>query len=365
MAERDINIPFGPDKTGSMPAIEANAADGTHSATGFEDLPAVESRDGDAGSSKELGTDADSSQLDEVQSSFLALKDSIGQGRELKARERDREELRDRIKKDREELADRENIIANYHSVVGEQDAIIAQNTQQRETRKADLARISADMGEAQDALERMKDYHDQQLNPLETELGRARATAEQAKNDERSRKAELNAAEKEAERAEGGDSKVASAKVQVFEDAYNEAVARSNAAKEILDQTQKAYDDACAQVEQAEAPLEHSIENMGEQIEELKESINRLGDAISAATKRRQYCDSVYQYPDETARLRQSVESDEALARQMDTENKELRSKLAESKKKAKTAKIAIGAVIAIVVIMIIAFIVVSVRGF
>ena len=362
MAERDINIPFGPDKTGSMPAIEDGAA---QIAPETDGIPAIEAGGEGENLADRRGGDADASQLDEVQSSFLALKDSIGQGRELKARERDREELRERIKKDREELADRENIIANYQSVVGEQDAIIAQNTQQREMRKAELARVSAEASEAQDALERMRDYHDQQLNPLETELGRARATAEQAKNDERSRKAELNAAEKEAERAEGGDSKVASAKVQVFEDAYNEAVARSNAAKELLDQTQKAYDDACAQVEQAEAPLERSIDDMNSQIEELKESINRLGDSISAATKRRQYCDSVYQYPDETAKLRQSVESDEALARQMDTENKELRGRLAESKKKAKTAKIAIGAVIAIVVIMIIAFIVVSVRGF
>lgn len=367
MADHDINIPFGPDKTGSYEPINPEDAANPEVGQSFTDLPKVDGEN-DAKTSEFVVAKAreeEPSQIDEVQSSFAALRDSIDQGRELKARERDRKELHDRLKADHEELADREHILANYQAVVAEQDAIIAQNSQQREARKAELARISADLSEAQDALERMREYHDQQLNPLETELGRARANAERAKNDERSRKAELGAAEKEVDRAEGGDSQVASAKVKVFEEAYDEALARSNAAKEALDQVQKAYDDAVDQVEQAEAPLERTIDDMNAQIEELKESINRLGENISVATKRRQYCDSVYQYPDETAKLRDSVASDEEAARQMDADNKELRSRLAENKRKAKTAKIAIGAIVAIVIIAIIAVIIVAVRGF
>lgn len=372
MAERDVNIPFGPDQTQSYEPIDVDAIAESQADSKFSDLPSIAPESGAApyggaadGDMEPFQKEVEEDSLEEMQSSFAALRDSIGQGRELKARERDREELGERIKADREELADRENILQNYQSVVAEQDAIIMQNTQQRDARKAELSRISADLAEAQDALDRMKDYHDQQLIPIENELGRARANAERTKNDERSRKAELSAAEKEADRAEGGDSNVASAKVDMLQQAYDDAVRRSNDAKEVLDQVQKDYDDAVAQVEQAESPLERSIEDMNAQIEDLKESINRLGETISSASKRRQYCDSVYQYPDETAKLRQAIEDDESLARQMDVDNDDLRNLLEANKKRAKTAKIAIGAAIAIVVIIIIAIIVVATRGF
>ena len=94
-----------------------------------------------------------------------------------------------------------------------------------------------------------------------------------------------------------------------------------------------------------------------------MKESINSLGEEISAARNRRQYCDTVYQYPDETAKMRAEVEQAEALARKMDVENRNLRKQLAESKRKARSAKIAIGIVIAIVIAFIVTFIVVSGR--
>ncbi|HAM14262.1 MAG TPA: hypothetical protein DCP91_00045 [Eggerthellaceae bacterium] len=422
MPDRDISIPMGPDRTQGMPIVPAGepeqiqpspeaippsqvestgifdalpdtpattdarprqaasapmgdddaGTDATAGAAGARENPTVAADNAKGASAAAAaaagetgeGDDPDSGQeLDEMQQSFAALRDSIGQGRELKEREKQREELGERIKTDREELADRQEILANYHALVAEQDAIVNQNTQQREARKAELAQVSSELQEASDALDRMRDYHDTQLNPLETVLGRARATAEQAKNDERSRKAELSAAEKEAERSEGGDAAVASAKVKVFEDAYEEAQARSRAAKEALEQAQREYDEARQSVEQAEAPLERSVEDMNKRIEELKDSIERLGETISAARKRRQYCDSVYQYPNETEKLRLSVEADEATARTMDAENETLRGKLAESKKRSRMAKLAIAAVVLIIIVAIVTFIYVSSR--
>ena len=56
--------------------------------------------------------------LDDVQMSFVALTDSIKQGRELKSREKERDALNERILADREELEDREDILANYHYLV-------------------------------------------------------------------------------------------------------------------------------------------------------------------------------------------------------------------------------------------------------
>ena len=371
MADRDFNIPLGPDTTQSNPVVTPEMATGAGGAPYLADdgvpldLPPVDAEQDDIARFLSGESEAEAeSQMEGMQMSFAALRDSMSQGRELKARERDREELEERLVADREELADRENILANYRQLVYEQDAIISQNTQQRDMHKNELAQITAELEEASEALDRMREYHDGQLEPLETTLGRARANAERAKNDERSRKGELSAAEKEASKAEGGDVTVAAAKVKVFEEAYDEAVARSNSAKEYLDQAQKAYDDLRQQVEQAEAPLERSIDDMNAKIDELKASIDRLGETISVARKRRQYCDSVYQYPDETAKLRSAVEADEQLARQMDAETDELRDQLAESKQKAKTAKIAIGAIIAVIVIIIVVIVYVVSHG-
>ena len=293
--------------------------------------------------------------IEDVQRSFAALKDSIGQGRELKARERELEDLEQKIADDKEELADRDNILANYQSLVAEQDAIIAQNTQQRDAQKATLAQVVAKTEETSDALDRMREYHDAQLDPYETALGRARGDADRAKNDERSRKSELNAAETEARRAEkGGDTTMAQAKLEMAKSSHDEAVSRSTAAKEALEEAQRNYDEMRAQVEQAEAPLERSLEDLQKQTEELKEDINRLGEVISTATKRRQYCDSVYQYPAETEKLRQTIFDDEASAEQLDLENEELRDLLAQSKAGSTKAKVVIGIIAAVIIFVI-----------
>lgn len=293
--------------------------------------------------------------IEGMQRSFVALKDSIGQGRELKARERELEDLEEKIAGDREELADRDNILANYAALVAEQDAIIAQNTQQRDAQKVTLAQVVAKTDETSEALDRMREYHDTQLDPYETALGRARAAADQAKNDERSRKSELNAAETEVRRAEkSDDTTMVQAKLEMVKAAHDEAAARSTAAKEALEEAQRNYDEMRAQVEQAEAPLERSLEDLQKQTEELKEDINRLGEVISVATKRRQYCDSVYQYPAETEKLRQAIMSDEESAQQLDLENEELRDLLAQSKAGSTKAKIVIGAVIVVVIFIV-----------
>ena len=86
-----------------------------------------------------------------------------------------------------------------------------------------------------------------------------------------------------------------------------------------------------------------------------MKESINRLGEDISIARKRRQYCDTVYQYPEETAKLRDSVRSNEQKMLQLDAEADDLRDRLSQSKERSKKAKIAIGIAVAIIIIAII----------
>ena len=385
MADKDITIPMGPDRTGEieLPPIDFGdaggevkpAADplgepapepayvgtvtepqGDVSYAGFNDAKYEELAEKyDIGGISEEQANAQG--MDDVQMSFLALKDSIGQGRELKAREKELDEFTEKLDADKEELADREDILANYQVLVTDLDNVIAQHTEQREARKSELAQITAQLEETTEALHRMREYHDGQMDPFEKNLGRARASADQAKNDERSRKSELSAAESELKRASSGDdTTMATARLEQVQAAYDEARARSEAAKEALDQAQRAYDDAIGQVEQAEAPLEHTIEDCEKQAEELKASINRLGEDISIARKRRQYCDTVYQYPEETAKLRDSVRADEQKMIELDTEADDLRNRLAMSKERSKKAKgaIIIGGIIVVVIIVI-----------
>ena len=377
MADRDITIPMGPDRTGEidlppidfgdayesssgMPASQGYPAQG-FDASGDADIAYAgyngQAEDGEEYHAGGMSDDeASSLGMDDVQMSFLALKDSIGQGRELKAREKELDEFAQQLDADREELTDREDILENYQILVTDQDNIIAQQSQQRDARKAELAEVTAKLEETTEALNRMRDYHDGQMEPFETNLGRARAYADQAKNDERSRKSELSAAESELKRAETGDDiNMATARHEQVKAAFDEARTRSEAAKEQLAQAQRAYDDAMAQVEQAEAPLERSIEDLEKQSDELKESISRLGEDISIARKRRQYCDSVYQYPEETAKLRERVRSDEQKMLELDAEADDLRDRLSQSKEQSKKAKIAIGVVIAVIIIIII----------
>ena len=303
--------------------------------------------------------EAEPQAMDEIQMSILALKDSIGQGRELKEREKEREELAEALEADYIELADREDILKNYQRIVAEQDAIVADCTQKRDAAKAQIAQLTAGVEQAQAQLDALREQHAMQLQPIESDLGRARAAADQAKNDERSRKSELGAAESELRKAAEGDANtMAAARHQLVQDAYDEAVARSNQAKERLAQVQKAYDDAKQRAEQAQGPLTRNIEDMNAQIEALKEQVNGLGDEISVARNRRQYCDAVYQYPDETAKMRAEVQEAEELARQMDEENDALREQLADSRRKARTAKIAIAVVIILIIIIVVAFV-------
>lgn len=385
MAEKDITIPMGPDRTGEieLPPIDFGDAGGeVETATDPLAEPAYvgtstepqgeityagfnEAKYEELAEKYDIGgiseEEANARGMDDVQMSFLALKDSIGQGRELKAREKELDEFAAKLDDDKEELADREDILANYQVLVTDLDNVIAQHTEQREARKSELADITAQLEETTEALQRMREYHDGQMDPFEKNLGRARASADQAKNDERSRKSELSAAESELKRAStGDDTTMASARLEQVQAAYDEARARSEAAKEALDQAQRAYDDAIGQVEQAEAPLEHTIEDCEKQAEELKESINRLGEDISIARKRRQYCDTVYQYPEETAKLRDSVRADEQKMIELDTEADDLRNRLAQSKQQSKKAKIAIGVLIVLVIAIIVAVIVV-----
>lgn len=307
---------------------------------------------------EETAEPVDEQSRTDVAASLAAFRDSIDQGRELKAREKDREDLADKIHADREELADRDDILKNYAAIVGEQDRIIDQSTYERDMRKQELSQVVAQTEETTEALSRMRDYNDVQLQPYETALGRAQASADQAKNDERSRKSELNAAESEVRRAEkDGDATTERARLDVVQAAYDEAVARSNAAKEALAEAQRNYDNLREQVEQAEAPLENALDDLEKRTDELKDEIARLGDTISAASKRRQYCDTVYQYPDETEKLRNSVAADQKALLQLDMENDDLRERLAESKAKSFKAKALIAFVIVLVIVLICLF--------
>lgn len=412
MADHGIDIPFGPDKTGGMgieplepetPAetdgidvfvTEQPAADSSLETptTSFvvPDLPVIDSEGNlDAGievQRDEYGyyavdntpprepsvagaggiteEEANAQGLDDVQMSFLALKDSIGQSRELKARDKEINELNSQIEADREELADRDEILANYQSIVTELDARLARHNADRSACKSEYSQVMANIESTTAELSRMKEHYAEQMQPLENELARVQMAAEQAKNDERSRKSELNAAESEARRAEAGeDANIAAVKQQQAAAAHEEARLRSESAKEQLAQVQQIYDEAIKQIEHDQSPLERSIEEMTERSSALKDEIARLDEEITTARDRRQYCDTVYQYPDETEQLRAKVAADEATAAKLDAEYEELNARLAESKAKAKKAKVAIGIVIAIIVVAIVAFVIVSGR--
>ena len=406
MAGRDIQIPFGPDKTGGLgfaplepeeardpfaePTDEAVAALDDEQVVEPAAAPVVEPMGAttevfpevDAGSLPDANqveepveaidyhprgmSDEEAAEqgVDAFQMSVLALKDSIGQGRELKEREKELEQLREALRSDRVELGDREDILANYQQLVAEQDAIINQGTQQREANKAEAARVAAEIEQLQAQLEQKREEYAVQMQPLEAELGRVRAEADRAKNDERSRKSELNAAESELRRADDASANtVAIARHEQASAAYEDARVRSEQAKEQLAQVEKVNDEAQAQIKQDLGPLKRQLEDLKQQAESLKESVNKLGEDITAARKRRQYCDSVYQYPEETAKMRSEIEEAEALARQMNSENRSLRQKFEASKKQALKAKIAIGFVAVVVIVFIICFVVLSGR--
>lgn len=301
----------------------------------------------------------------DVQTSFAALRDSMGQSRELKAREKELEEFRVQLELETEELADREEILANYDAIITEQDRIIAESTAARDDYKNELAQVMDDAEQISEELEEMRARNDDDLEPLQSELGRARAVADQAKNDERSRKSELNAAEAEVRRAgTGQDAVMAQARYDSVRQSHEKAAAASERAQGMLDEVQRAYDDAIAQIEQMETPLKHALEDLAQSEEELKELIAQLGEDISAAKKRRQYCESVHLYPEETAKLRKTVTADEKELYEMKLDYDELNSLLQENKSRARKAKLALGAGIAVVIVFIVVLAVIFLRG-
>ena len=290
-----------------------------------------------------------------VTSSFSALKDSIAQGRELKQREKELDALIEQLRADREELADREDILANYARLFNEQQVIIDENAETRAQKKAQLQESTELMQDTSSSLERMKSYHDQQLQPLQTKLGRARATADQAKNDERSRKSELNAAEAEVRKADDGTADIAAAMQQQVAAAYAEAKARSESARDALKEIEHAYEVAKTRYDGEEAPLLKSIDELNERIAQIKDEIAELEDIIAEAQDRRQFIDDVYHNPAETDELREAIIATEAKERQMGDENDQLRVQLELSKDGARKAKLAIGIAIAVIIVLII----------
>ena len=290
-----------------------------------------------------------------VSSSFAALKDSIAQNRELKQREKERDALVDQLQADREELADREDILANYARLFNEQQSIIDDNEYVRSQKKSQLAESTDLMQDTSNALERMKSYHEQQLQPLQKKLGRARASADQAKNDERSRKSELNAAEAELRKADESNADIAAAMQQSVSAAYAEAKARSEAAKDALKEAEHAYEVAKAQYDGEEAPLQKSVDELNERIAQLKGEIEELDGIIGQAQERRQFIDDVYHNPDETEQLREAIAEAEQEERRMGAEADQLRVQLEQSKDQARKAKLAIGIAIAVVILIII----------
>lgn len=292
----------------------------------------------------------------DVHMSFAALKDSFGQSRELKARDKEMEEFRARLEEQQQELDDRDYILQNYEMLVSEQKHIIDECTRQREANKESLAHATQQIEQISAELENAKEYHATQMQPLQTEIGRAKAAADQAKNDERSRKSELNAAESEVRHAaSANDAAVAQAKYDHIKQAYDQACGISEDAQANLDDLQRIYDDAVHQIEQVEGPLEHSIRDLQEEETALKESIAQLGEDISVARKRLQYCEGVKLYPEETEKLRQEVQLDEQDLQDMQEEYDLLNDQLELSKSKARKAKMTLGLGIAVVVIFVI----------
>ena len=299
--------------------------------------------------------------LDEVQTSFTALKDSISQGRELKVREKERATMAEKLHIDKVELADRENILENYTLLATDQANVIAVNTQDRGTKKAQMEDLNAQIEEASSRLRRMQTFHAQQLQPLETALGKARAAADQAKNDERSRKSELNAVEAEIRKAEEGQTEILAAKRQMITQAYENAKARSDSAKDALKETEKAYEVTKRDYEGEEAPFKKTIDELSSQVEELKAEIADLDDTIDTAQSRKQYIDDVYRNPEQTDELRASIAQAELDLRQADQEADELRAQLEQNKEQAKKAKLLMAAIAVVIIIVIIVVIVMT----
>ena len=292
---------------------------------------------------------------DDVGESFTALKESFAQGRELKAREKERAALAEQLHADRAELADRDDILANYAVLLTDQKNVITYNAQERADRKAQVEELNARIAEVSDSLDRMRAYHDQQLLPLQTELGRARAIADQAKNDERSRKSELSAADSELRKAEGDRVDIAAAQQQVVAAAYEEARARSEAAKASLADIEKSYDVLKRRFDGEEAPLENNIADMNEQVDALKAEMADFEANIDEAQARYQYIEEVYHNPDVTEQLRQEVAADEATERQMADDERKLRMQLEDNKARAQKAKLVVAAIVAVIIILVI----------
>lgn len=297
--------------------------------------------------------------MDAMQMSILAFRESIGQGRELKALEKDRKELAEALEADHEELADRENILNNYVAIVTEQDDIVDDCTRQREASKATLSQVTAEADAVEARLNQVREHYAVQMQPVEAELGRVKADADRAKNDERSRKAELSSAESELRRAKDSNANtMALSRHQIAEEAYRNARRESEKAKEQLAQVQAAYNDAKQEADQAMAPLERNLNELNRRIDSLKQEITSLGEEISTARKRRQYCDTVYQYPEETRKMSNEVAAAEEAARQMDIEIHQLSERLAQNKQQSLKAKIALVVVIVIIIVIVVSFV-------
>ena len=131
MAESEFNSPDFEQVPSQTPSGEPPAA--PEEAPAGEDFLSKGAREFDM--SKNAGLDEEDDVPSEMSESFTALMDSISQGRELKAREKEHEALAEQIEADREELADRENILMNYAAIAGEQDSILAQRNQERHIR--------------------------------------------------------------------------------------------------------------------------------------------------------------------------------------------------------------------------------------
>ena len=306
---------------------------------------------GDAGEESPKGAD--------YRQSFVALKDSVKQGRNIRKRERELKQLDARLSKDRLVHEDMANILENYEAVVGEQrrklevlKANAAHKQQQLDDTKEDLKRASDELeevrGENRAALDALKESWSAKVETAE----KAHA---QAKEERRGMQAQLETAQEDSESNVELDLDTLQRKLDL-------ARIREREAKDALDDAKgamrRALRDRKQECEDREGPL-------AEQVDRLKADARRLDAEIevgkedqASVEKRIRYCDDIKEHPERADELAADIEQAEELAAEMRRQLAEMSEQHAAVKSSAGKAKRAVVLGVVVVVLVVVAIV-------
>ena len=294
-----------------------------------------------------------------MQESFIALREHLVMRRALTSRQNEYLELLATLDEDRKIHVDNLDILATFDEKQEELSSRLEESTTTSEQADSTLSGLRNEYDFTDAALNRMREQHLKEMEPLTTRLedahGKTMKLREEVVEQEQSFQADYGIAGVAVHSVLNGAAPSRSER-DVREKELSFARELLSDAEALETEVQAAYDLKKQSLEAKEAPLVERIGELQEQISEQRAVIAAHSEIIGEARERLEYCKHVHDFPDETTQLGERIVAREAVVDDIESDIDRMEQQLAQLKADARNARFLLyGILIAVVVILVV----------